>query len=59
METERKEHFADGCQYAAYWDVFAREPELSAHFERSHRYRDSAQLVDLGLVTRANDYPTP
>lgn len=57
LETERKEHFAEARQYAAYWDVFAKDPVLTAHFEGSHHYRDSAQLVDLGLMVRPAGYP--
>ena len=56
-ETARKEHFRDARQYVAYDSVMSETSELSAYFEGSVRYENSAQLVRLGLVKTPVDYP--
>jgi hypothetical protein len=49
-EAERGEHFNHASQYAAYWDVISKQPDLSAMFEGSVRYEESRQLIELGLM---------
>jgi len=58
LEADRKEHFADARQYAAYAEVISTNPALSAYYEGSLRYEDSRQLVRLGLMTVPPDYPS-
>lgn len=57
VEAARGEHFAGARQYAAYADVMAADPALSAQWAGSVRYRDSRQLVELGLMHAPDDYP--
>jgi len=55
-EADREEHFDYGAQYKAYLEVLAADPEASAYFNRSVRYRDSLQIVELGLMNVPDDY---
>lgn len=49
-EKARGEHFADGAQYAAYYDRLAADPVL--HCARSTRYTGWRQMEALGLMSR-------
>lgn len=49
-EKERGEHFADGAQYAAYYDRLIDDPVL--HCATSTRYTGWRQLEALGLMSR-------
>jgi len=49
-ETERKEHWDNAAQYSSYWEVLCENRDLSAMSEDSVRYRNSTQLVELGLI---------
>ncbi|MDM7931607.1 MAG: glycosyltransferase family 2 protein [Tabrizicola sp.] len=49
-EKSRGEHFADGAQYAAYYDRLAADPVL--HCARSTRYTGWRQMEALGLMSR-------
>ncbi|MGL4236151.1 glycosyltransferase family 2 protein [Tabrizicola sp.] len=49
-EKARAEHFADGAQYAAYYDRLTADPVL--HTARSTRYTGWRQLEALGLMSR-------
>jgi hypothetical protein len=55
-ESERKEHWDGGAQYAAYWDTLKQNPDLSGFYENSVRYESSKQLVQLGLVQVSDSY---
>lgn len=55
-EIERKEHFRGAMQYEAYNDILSSNPDLSAFWEGSVRFRNSWQLVELGLIQVPNDY---
>ncbi len=50
IEKDRKEHFADGAQYAAYYDRLTEDPVL--HCAASTRYTGWRQLEALGLMSR-------
>ena len=50
QEVARKEHWDAAAQYESYLDVLKEDPSLNAHYEGSQRYKDSAQLVELGLM---------
>jgi Glycosyl transferase family 2 len=58
-EAMRKEHFADARQYVAYDDLLSSNRSLSAYYPGSVRFEASTQLVDLGLMYMAADYPKP
>jgi len=49
-EKARGEHFADGAQYAAYYDRLTADPVL--HSPASRRYTGWRQLEALGLMSR-------
>jgi hypothetical protein len=49
-EVARKEHWDGAAQYESYLDVLIKNPNLTAFFDGSKRYNDSAQLVRLGLM---------
>ncbi|MFC3088756.1 glycosyltransferase family 2 protein [Tabrizicola soli] len=49
-EKARGEHFADGAQYASYYDRLIRDPVL--HSPASSRYTGWRQLEALGLMSR-------
>lgn len=55
-ESERKEHWDGGAQYAAYWDTLKNIPDLSGHHEGSVCYENSHQLVQLGLIQVTDSY---
>ena len=55
-EAQRNEHWDDAAQYKTYWDVIKDNNELSGWYEGSEKYRDSIQLVDLGLINRPKRY---
>lgn len=56
-EAGRQEHFAGARQYRAYADVLSDNPKLSAFWEGSVRYQNSAQLLGMGLMTVPRVYP--
>jgi len=49
-EKSRGEHFADGAQYAAYYDRLTEDPVL--HTAASRRYTGWRQMEALGLMSR-------
>lgn len=49
-EVERREHWDAAAQYEVYAEALAANPDLSASYEGSVRYRDSRQLIRLGLM---------
>lgn len=50
IEKQRGEHFADGAQYAAYYDRLIQDPVL--HCDASARYTGWRQMEALGLMSR-------
>ncbi|MEO6350888.1 MAG: glycosyltransferase family 2 protein [Candidatus Limnocylindrales bacterium] len=49
-EAQRGEHWQVGAQYNVYDSLLKEEPGLSLFYEGSVRYRDSGQLVEMGLI---------
>lgn len=49
-ESERKEHWDNASQYASYWDVLRKIPDLTALYAGSVCYENSLQLVKLGMM---------
>lgn len=49
-EAARREYYDGASEYRRYARLLARHPDLSLADEHSARYRDSAQLVELGLA---------
>jgi hypothetical protein len=43
-------------EYARYVAVAERDPAITLYCEDSERYRDSAQLVDLGLMRDSREW---
>jgi len=58
LEARRGEHWKQGSEYAVYAETLGRNPELTAHTPSSVRFRGSRQLVELGLLTAPDDYPS-
>lgn len=58
-ESRRSEHFAGARQYRAYDDVLADEAELTAHYNGSVRFQDSAHLCRLGFMRVPDGYSVP
>ena len=56
QETARKEHWDGAAQYKSYWGVLSENPDLSAFYEGSMKYRNSAQLVELGLIKMPEEF---
>ena len=50
VEVARAEHWDGAAQYEAYANRLAADPNLSAMYDGSVRYRGSRQLVELGLM---------
>lgn len=50
VEIERGEHWGGAAQYSAYAAGMQAQPDLSAMYQGSTRWRDSRQLVELGLL---------
>ena len=50
VEAGRKQYGHGGKRYTALNDLFGRDPALSLAGEPSERFRDTGQLVDLGLM---------
>ena len=51
QETARQEHYGQAMQYAEYTRRLAEEPNLTLYDpQHSVRYRDSRQLVELGIL---------
>jgi len=55
-ESQRKEHFADARQYAAYDRVMREQPDLVVRNARSRRLHYSAVLAELGLMYKPDDF---
>ncbi len=53
LESIRGEHWDEGAQYEAYWNTFRETPNLNPMYENSVKYRNSTQLVELGLMSDA------
>jgi hypothetical protein len=49
-ESEREQHWDNGAQYKAYWKIIEQQPNLDPFYEGSIKYRNSDQLIDLGLM---------
>ena len=56
LEAKRKEHFADARQYVTYSQVLSQEPDLTLYHDRSVRFRDSLQLVELGILRGSESF---
>lgn len=55
-ESLRKEHWDSASQYGVYWSELKSNPSLTAYYKNSLAYKDSMQLVDLGLISCPDDY---
>ena len=49
-EVNRQEHFNNASQYATYHEVFSRQPDLCAFYDESMAYKNSHQLMEIGLI---------
>jgi glycosyltransferase involved in cell wall biosynthesis len=49
-EAQRGEHWQAGAQYDVYDSLLRDEPRLSLFYDGSVRYRDSRQLIEMGLI---------
>ncbi len=56
QESHRKEHWDGAAQYESYWRILSKNPNLSAIYAGSVKYRDSIQLVDLGLMKTPEEF---
>lgn len=56
VEATRNEHWDDAAQYKTYWDVLSKNTNLSAMYDGSLKYKDSMQLVRLGLMKQPESY---
>ena len=60
QEVARKEHYGQGVQYRHYAQGLQRHEHLTFYDPRhSVRFRDSRQLLDLGIIERGSDLPRP
>lgn len=55
-ERERKEHFAEARQYAAYSDILQGAEEVSAFFSGSEQFESSTQMIKLGLMNKPSNF---
>jgi glycosyltransferase involved in cell wall biosynthesis len=55
-EAMRKEHFNHASEYVRYRRAFAERHDLSLLADCSIKYRDSQQLVDIGLLLSSRHY---
>jgi glycosyltransferase involved in cell wall biosynthesis len=56
QEVARKEHWDAAAQYESYWNVLSSNPDLCAFHNESKRYRNSTQLIDLGLIKSTEEF---
>ena len=49
-EAKRQEHWNNACEYKDYLRVMINNPNLKLHYSGSVKFKDSQQLVDLGLM---------
>lgn len=56
IESEREVHFCDGIEYKFYSHHLNLSPELSLYKEKSIRYKDTSQLVKLGIMKSSKHY---
>jgi hypothetical protein len=49
-EAKRGEHWMDSLQYRAYAEVMTKQPRVMLYYSDSIRFRNSRQLVELGLM---------
>lgn len=52
IEVGRGEHFAGARQYAAYAQIVKESPDVRVDYEGSVRYKNSSQLVEMGLMNK-------
>lgn len=52
IEAARGEHWDGAAQYSVYAEALRRAPDMNPIYEGSARYRDSGQLVDMGLILK-------
>jgi hypothetical protein len=56
IESERKEHWAQGDEYAIYLRLLAQMPDVSFLSELSRRYVSSVELIKLQLIVCSRPY---
>ncbi len=55
-EAARREHWRGASEYAVYSAALRKNPDLDLLYEGSVRYRNSQQLVQLGLARISDDF---
>jgi hypothetical protein len=55
-EVERKEFWNNASEWIRYVNAFTRVPNLNLFTERSVKYKNSRQVVDLGLMLSSESY---
>ena len=55
-ESVREQHYRNGLEYKIYHSHLYDNPELILTDRRSKRFRDSKQLVQLGIMRASEDY---
>ena len=55
-EAHRKEHWDNAAQYETYWDVLSKNAQLCGIYNGSLKFKDSMQLVEIGLMKSTDDY---
>jgi glycosyltransferase involved in cell wall biosynthesis len=56
LESRREEHWNQATEYKSYLDTLTADPDLAFYYDQSERLRNSAQLVELGLMRVPDDY---
>lgn len=54
-EVARAEHWDGAAQYSVYAEALDAEPDLDPYYSGSMLYRDSRQLIELGLIIDADE----
>lgn len=57
-EAEREEHWDDAVEYKVYARKIEQNPDLGLHYSGSLRFKNSDQLVDLGIMKTSTAFDT-
>lgn len=55
-EVSRKQHYGNAIRYEHYAKTIDKQPKLNFYYEKSKKFKDANQLVELGLMKTDNEF---
>jgi hypothetical protein len=55
-EVSRKQHYGNAIRYEHYAKTIDKQPKLNFYYEKSKKFKDANQLVELGLMKTSNEF---